>query len=308
MENEDKILEHELLTNQRTVYHSQLGHVVIKRPTPAVEIKIGEERRRIYHQDLKNEDVLTTKEVERILEKRGIWNKDMSERMQELTTQSAQMISRLTAAGFDNVTTYYTEVLDTHEELLAKMGEEHLEAITRIFNMDSALDAKTLKTLTEEAESSTVLDLIEQAQELRRQGELLRDFNNIKNELAEITELHAHFFGDTIEARAQRAERMARVYYCVRKSDGSPLWDTLDDMWNSDPELVAWVSAQLYYFEYGITEEYARVLQNHGFMERVSDTGLSSDDSQDHPTSNSDGESPEPQQTDSSELEASTTS
>jgi hypothetical protein len=303
MDLEDIVLEQELLTNRRYLHHSRLGDVVVRRPTPAVEMRISEERRRIYHKDLQDTSILTEKQVMRLLEERGIWSKEDNARLQELASKSGEMMTRLEILGFENLSAFYKDLLACHDKLTDQFQDDPklVEKVSKIFNMDTALDPKAMKALRHAAPGTVAVELLEDAARIRMQAELLQEFSTVKEELSRMSTTHAQFFGDTIEARATRTERLARVYHCVRKADGSPLWPKFENMLDEDPELVTWLSTQWYYFEHGVTPEQAKVLESHGFMERVTDTGDSSDDSPDRPESNSDGESQEKLLTTSSE-------
>ncbi len=308
---EDKILEQELVSNQRFTYHAGLGPIIIARPTPALERKIAEERRKVYHTDLKDSSVLTSEEVSRILNERGVWSADDDERLAGLTTDSAELMTRLTALGYESPSLLYLAIIKAKGALTSQYGEditpEISEALERVFDMDTELVHDDLKLLVTNSTNSDMHELISDVQGFVLQMEMLREFADVKVELGDLLETHTKFFGDTIEARGAQVERMARVFFCMRTPEGESLWDTLDDMWNEKPEIVAWCSSQLYYFEYGISDEYARALQTHGFMGRVTDTEDTSESSQGHPESNSDGELPESEPPSSSESEVPTT-
>lgn len=290
---ETTILEQELVDNFRGVFHLKYGPLLICRPTPAVERKISEERRKVYHNDLRNPDILTSEQVLELLKPRGIWSEEHNERLEKLTAESAQLMARLTALGFETPSKLYVDILKVHKKLetsFPEMSPEVSLALERIFNIGTPLETEDLMLLREAATNSDMHELIEKTEILLLQADLSREFSEVKTNLSKLMETHNRYFRDTIEARAIQAERMARIFYCFRNGDDKPLWESLDKMWDEDPDNIAWLSAQLYYFEYGITDEHARALEVHGFMGRVVVTPNSSESSHDHPESNLDGE------------------
>jgi len=291
---EDTILEHELVANQRFAYHDKFGGVVISRPTPAVERKIAEERRRVYHRDLKDDSILTSDEVSEILKRRGVWTQAKTDRMQSLSVDSAQLMSRLTALGYESPSKMIVGLLSTKGKLLmafADADQEILDTLERIFNTDIPMDPADLALVGRAQPTEDVYNLIGLAEGYLIQHQLLKEFQEVKVELGDLVETHAKFFGDTIESRGSQTERMARIYYCMRNAEnGNALWPQFEDMWEEERDIIEWCSAQLYYFEYGVTPEQAKALQIHGFMARGIDIDDSSESSQDLPQSNSDGE------------------
>lgn len=293
MTEDSAILEEELVRNERFVTHSKFGEVRLTRPTPADTRRINEQRRQVYHQDLRNPDILAKKQVQAMVLERGIWTKEDEERMQDLTIASGDLMVRLTALGYDTARDVYTRLVETQVKLLEIFQDadtEIIEAIGRFFDLEERPHTKDAMEIRRAAPNSTVDDLMEEAEKQRLQADLLKEFYEVKTEWNGLAETYAHFFGDTIESRADAAEKMAQVYYCARKLNGDALWPEFGDMWNESGDDVAWLSAQLFYFHNGITTEYAETLQKHGFMARVDDTGGSSESSQEHPQPNSDGE------------------
>ena len=305
------ILEQELIENHRVVYHGDYGFIHISRPTPSVERKIAEERRRIYHKDLKDPDVLTSEEVTELLTSRGVWSADHSKRLEQLTAESANLMARLTALGFETPAKLYVDVVKMHTKLNASYGEnmttEVSDAIERVFNFQDNLQTADLKILRENAPNTDVHELLDKAETLALQADLSKTFSEVKQELGKLMETHNRYFRDTIESRAMQVERMAKIFYCMLTPEGNPLWEKFEDMWDEDPDHINWLSAQLYYFEYGITDDYAKALEVHGFMGRVTNISDSSESSPGHPMSNSDGEPQESEPLNSSVADIPTT-
>lgn len=305
---DDRILEHELVHNERVINHKRFGELRLKRPTPAMERQIAEQRRKVYHKDLQDESILTKDEVQKMLEKRGIWSSVQDDRIKKLTEESGTLMVKLTALGYESVNDLYESFSALESQLREdfKDLDDVEEVLGRLFNTEADMINADLHTLRTNSTNSDMVARVDELVSLRMQYVLLVKFAEVKKELNELLNTYTVFFADTIEERAQQAEKMATIYTCVRKPNGGPLWEAFEQMWDEDPDTIAWLSAQYFYFQHGIDDTYAETLQKHGFMGRVNATENSSEDSQDLPQPSSDGESPEPTQPDSSELEAAT--
>lgn len=307
---DDTIIEQELVRNERLVTHSKFGHLRLRRPTPAMDAKIAECRRKVYHSDLRNSEILTKEEIQQILMERGVWKPEYDDDVQKLTLQSADIMARLTALGYDPSKNLETERESAHRTLQAMFPdplEEVEEALERILLTKLLPSSEDMKILRENATSSNVEEQMNKLNAICAQDMLLNDFVTIKLELNKRLEVYTQFFGDTIEERANRTERMAHIFYCVTQvAEDESLWDTFEDMWDEDPEHIAWLHSQLFYFQNAIDEDSAEVLQQYGFMARTTDTGALSEDSPEEQTSNSDGESPEKTPSISSDAETPT--
>lgn len=304
---EDTILEQELVRNERIITHSRFGALRLRRPTPAMDASIAEQRRKVYHRDLKDDTILTKEEVAQILLKRGIWTPDHDEKMQSFTVKSGELMLKLTALGYDPTSNLYAEIMLAKADLEKAIRDENVEVtedLERIFSDPEIPSFQDIRVLGDTVERPLE---VQKLSNLTFQMNILTEFAEIKAQLQNLLVTYTKFFGDTIEERANRAERMAQIFFCVTsQEDDTRLWTSFENMWDENPEDIAWLHSQLFNFQNGITEEYATVLQTYGFMERVTDTGRSSEDSQDHPQSKSDGESQEEVSENSSDQETPT--
>jgi len=305
----DLVLENELVRNRRVVEHPILGRIVLSRPTPRMEALIAEERRKQYHKDLRNPDILSRDEIEKEAIRRGIWSKDLNDKLSQLSVRVGELMGVLDKIGYRSLDTLAEEYDETVKNLLDQFeeGSEAKDAVRRYFNLDAQRNTSDRVLITKAAQSTLVDELLEKGETLRIQIELLADLAKVRKELLELQQKQARLFADSIEARADRAEELARIYYCCRKEDGDPLWPKFEDIWDADPEIIEFLVVEMFNFTHGITDEYREILERHGFLPRMVDTVASSEGSPDHPQSNSDGEPLERTQPDSLESGTPTT-
>lgn len=297
-------LTHELIYNERIVQHPRFGAVRLRRPTPEQERLIAEARRKQYHADLKDESILSRDEIEAIAIRRGMWSPELSKKITELTQRVGEAMAILDAIGFKSLDGLLDAFNNAVSDLLKEFEDEEIRAaIRRYFSFDKEEAGKSedkLKIL-KAATSSRVDELMEEAENLRAQIRLLENMFEVRKELAELQARQARLFMDSIEARADRAEELARVYYCCTDAaTGKHLWPTLDDLWKAPAEDVEFLLLEYHYFANGITEEFREAMEKYGFIRRLTGTKPSSADSPDQPQSNSDGESVGSEPTDSS--------
>lgn len=306
-------LTDELLRNERIVTHPELGEIRLRRPTPREQRMIDEERRKQYHADYSDPTILSQHQMEEIALERGDWSPEDANRLEELWRRVAEIMGVLKALDYSGVThlfEQYTEAVNKLYDLFKDDEEEEEEdskeiadVIARFFNLDMQKRGADRAFLMKHATSTEETDLIQEAEYLRGQVELLNEMLEARKELNELQVRSARIFNQTVEARAEQAESMARMYHCAELVEtGEPIWESIDVMWDADPEALTWLQAEMFYFLNGITDEMKEVLDIHGFTVRMVDTEDSSDDSQDHPMSNSDGESQEKQPKDSLEV------
>jgi len=298
---DDSRLEHEIVANKRTLYHDDFGAITLHRPTPREEREISEARRKSYHEDLKNPDVLTKKQIAKNLAERGVWTEEDTKNMQEASGQSSELMAKLTALGFTTGEKLIDELLDLRANLFAEFPEDEndaertavRESIERFFDISDPGSEDFLTEVLFLRSMSTgthVDDLLARAEMLMHITKLVSEFAEVKMKFNEYAREYAMYFAGSAEARADRYEALAKLYYCTKNEDGKPLWDNIDEIWDEDPDKIAWLNTQMFYFENGITDEHAEVLERYGFTERA---GTSSDKSESSPEvqkSNSDGD------------------
>lgn len=322
----ETILREELVRNERFIDHPTFGRVCLKRPTPRKERLIAEVRRKQYHKDLQDPDILSKAQLENLAVNRNMWSRDKADRLADLSHKSGEIMGVLDGLGYRSLEDLTGEYQETYEkvsnllkpkegEKLSKRDQKSLDdataALERYFDPDEGPSPTDKKLIMDAAPSTEVDDLLDTADRLRVQIDLLRDLSEIQKDLRELQEEQSRLFKDSLESRADRAEELAQIYYCCTAEEtGDPLWPEFDGILDADPDDVETLMMEMFYFANGITEELKEILGRHGFTRRVleTDTEDSSESSPEHPTPNSDGEPQENDSTPSSEPETATSS
>lgn len=308
---------HELLYNERIIVHPTYGTVRLMRPSPQEELWIAEARQKQYHTDMRTPDVLSHAQLEKIAIERGMWTADMKDRLDELSRKVGEAMIALDAAGFLSLDELGAQYQAISTKLLDAFAEqsEILDAIHRYLDLDATATLADRTAITAAAPSTDIDEWLDEADAVRSQMELLKEFLALRKELDKLQEIQTTIFVDSIESRAQRAENMARLYYCTSKVPegtrsgdavkGTPIWPTLQGCYASRAEEIEVLLMEYNYFVNGITDEFKEKLGKYGFIKRQNATSDSSDDSPVLPTSNSDGASVENAPMPSSEAMAS---
>jgi hypothetical protein len=286
--------EHELLHNSRVFSHPTLGTVRLRRPTSDEDRQIGEVRRKQYQRDLRDEEILSRAEIEKIAIRRGMWAPETTERIEDLTRKVGEAIGILDVIGFESL----EELLRAYRENVANLyqhagaEDEVADAVRRFTDLEGKVAAKDRAKIARAATTTEVDDLLDAVTAQRTQIELLHELGKVKRELRDLTERQTRLFLDSIESRTDRAEELARIYYCARHAEtGEPLWPTYEEIWHVAPETLEVVITEMHDFLYGVSEEFKKTLGKYGFRKRLTSTPDSSGDSPVQPPSNSDGES-----------------
>jgi hypothetical protein len=81
---EVKVLESEILANEKKCVYPNLGTIIIKNPTLREQADINSFYAKMYTSLLKEGDFLSTKQMEELLEKNGTWTDQDDSRLDEL--------------------------------------------------------------------------------------------------------------------------------------------------------------------------------------------------------------------------------
>lgn len=305
-------LEHELFFNERVVTHPKLGSIKMTRPTLEHDRLIAEERRRQFQRDIKDPDILSREEIAVLASKRGMWSDDMDKRIDELTAKTGEAMGMLEGLGFKDFDGVLADYDNAVKDVLAlfpappegdEANVEIRERVFKYFNLSEEAPTFQERTwITDRATSSELDEKMERAELIRTQLDVLKRMGDVNKELDILHVKRTRLFVDSVEARADRAQQLATMFYCCRNADtGTPLWPSIEAMRNAPIEDVDFVMAEYQLFQHGITEEFRSMLSKYGFRKRLSDTGDSSDASPVQPSTNSDGASAASAPTPSSE-------
>jgi hypothetical protein len=295
-------LQNELLYNERIIQHPKFGAVRITRPTPGQEKLIAEARRGQTHKDMRDPDVLSNDQLERLAIEKGMWTADMSARITDLTQKTGEAMGLLESIGFQTFDAVLEDFQSTVKALLDSYEDNApiAETVSRYFDLDEKPSVADRAAITDAAPGSQIDDLMDKGDHLRVQIDLLNEMFKVRKELNSLQEKQSRVFLDSLEKRSDRAEELATIYYCATLVDGGYLWPSYADIWNSRTEDVEFLLQEYHYFRHGITEEFRETLGKYGFIKRLTDTKASSADSHDQPGPSSDGESQEKAQSPSS--------
>ena len=293
--NDDAILLEEIARNEKIVVHPHFGAIRLRRPTPKIERQISEVRGKEYHRALRDPDVLSRAQLEKIARDRGMWSNEQQERLEQLQTRVGELMGVLMIIGYDTPETLSNKFYGAYERLeeLFKDDEEALAALGRYFDLNLERgEAADYKILMTRAGSTEVDDLLHEGDECRTEIRVLKQFSEARQELEQLRAEHTNLVKDSVEARAEQSERLAHIYFCTSNAEtGKPLWPTIDDLWDAVPSHVEFLLSEIFYFSHGISDLQRGLLEKHAFMPRVRDSEEQSDDSPAHPTPKSGGES-----------------
>lgn len=290
---QEKSLADELLRNERTFDHPTFGPVRIRRPNGRQERLIADIRRKQYQTDLFDDNMKSRDEIEKRAIEKGMWSADIPRRIEELTAKMGEAMAVLEALKFKSLDELLTDYRKNVADLIVLFeGNEEIQDVVRAyFNLDLDPTSEARAKIVENAPSTVVDDLLEDGERLRSQVHLLTEMGKVRKDLEELQKRQSRLFVDSIESRADRAEEMATIYYCITNLEsGKPLWPTFEEIYDAPPEQIEKLVWQMHYFRHGILPEFQERLAKYGFTPRLNDTAPSSGDSPAQPTSSSDGE------------------
>lgn len=294
----DIVLTDELLRNERIFTHPTFGELKIQRPTPRLERLIAEERRKQYHKDLKDKDILSKSEILKLAKDRGIWSQDDEARERQLMKQVAGLMAILESVNYKSfdevVDTYFQKINELRE--LYKDNQDAVDAINRYFDLDGVAQSVDRAFLFEHAPNSSVDEIMDEADMTRNKITMLKDMLEARKELNELQMTKAELMLDSMESRSDRAERLAQIYYCCTRTDSKPIWPSFEAAWDARPEDIEAIMMEVEYFNHGLTPETKSLLEKYGFLQRAADIAASSEDSPETQKPSSGGESPESEQ------------
>lgn len=290
----DAVLTQELLHNQKVIDMPILGRIVVRRPTPRQDALISEARRKQYHADLKDETILSRAELLDIATKRGMWSAEKTKEMQDLNRTIGEMVTILDFSGYDTEEDISEQYMGIVAFLKEESEDEEVQAaIDRYFDIEVDSDLEDAKLIIKNSTGTKFDEQFQKGKLLRTQVDLLKELGKNRTNAEKLQEEYTRLFRDSIESRMERAERMEKLLHCVtREETGEPVFSSIEDLMECDPMVLIELQNEMFFFEMGIAENVKEILGKYRFTVRMKDILGLSEDSPDHPQSNSDGESP----------------
>lgn len=288
-------LQRQLKDNELEVF----SHIKLTSLNPGKRRKITEVVQRAYHRDLQDKDLLSNKQVEKLVAERGEWGPEQERRLAELRELTTVKLASLYYEGVRQSTEWIAELarlIDKFETLTAaselsdddKLRVKSRFTRWRLYHPDrqpeyAAAHAedfpegvyypdRDFSWLLDHAPTLEAADALEDIHELREKVnhylQLVRDreeFDNLRYERLRI-------FANTVETRRDNAEEMARAFFTTARCDGAgkvqgPITKAFEGMYDLPDEMIAWLVEEQFYFHNKIPDEmrqYAEALENGG--------------------------------------------
>jgi hypothetical protein len=270
----------EIATNRRMITSDLFGTFQIIRPTYSVEAQIESARARQINADLQErtaiEDPITglAKEVPAFLSRRskadqlrfhGLWSDEHEQRLEEVAETYRDTALALEGASFESADTLVAGITGIREQLAKNFKSKNLsleeELLILCPSLDSVFDGtepvarveayKAARQAVGAAAGSPVVDeLLDELDKYQRQLELFRDGVKAQTELFALRINELSLFADTMEARADKAGQLAKVYCCTLDAHtGKCPWKTQAELARQSPKLVPWLLMEIEKFE-----------------------------------------------------------
>ena len=256
-----------------------------------------------YHQDLKNDSLLSNEQLLKLNEARGEWDAEKEKQLKTLQEACAKAMGQLYIDGVGDADAWITELKDEVSSFLAtlaaseKPAEEQAALKERFerwlaYNPDRKAEYTTLYAETlgipeynsdhdyvRLLEAGLGIDTIDTIghidalnERLYRVTQLVKD----QEALDQLRDRRLKIFADSVESRRDNTIEMAQLYVtCERwvggpadeggKSDG-PVTATFDALYDIPFEVLNWLIVQSYLFQNNMADAAQDYLQKFGFM------------------------------------------
>jgi hypothetical protein len=324
----DRTILNEIAMNRRVVQHPIYGSFIIKRPTNKIQSLIDTVRTKSLNKDLQTKMMITDPETgkekpvpafftkkmkHKVLVECGEWTEEDEKELEQADADYRQICRDLNDLGYISVARTleaYKEIFERVTAIAENKGKNVDAQMEVLFPILDTLKSGDLEEIPILPEASDEKEFAAAGQKLEK---TLKDLE-VVNLLSTLTDVHKQYvlimrglqaqsrmfviklkeislFADTIEARADGAGRVAKVFYCTFREDESKAWKTLEECEDRDQELLNWLYGQIEKFERldpMETEETQADRFNFLFPQGLTKGHLG--DLQDQPLSNSDGE------------------
>lgn len=329
----DRVLFNEIALNQREVTHKIYGSFIVKRPTNRILSLIETAMTKSSNRDLQAREVVVdpetgkTKKVPqfltknskmKLLEELGEWSEDDSLAIQEAESEYRRICSELHNAGYIGLEDLLGKLREVYSFITSKAKEKNKEdkvqeSLAQLFPMKDAFELDTSNPQLPDQVSGEEYIALKKSVE-----KTLKDID-VVNHLDILDSLHKQYgfylqglsaqtnmlilrlreislFSDTIEARADFAGRLAKVFYCSFTPDLKKVWESIEDCEDSPQELINWFLSEVERLERldpAGTEEDLKKRDRFNFLSPLAVTKNSLENSDDQRLPKEDGASAE---------------
>lgn len=326
----DRVIFNEIALNKREITHPVYGSFIVRRPTNKILSIIATEVTKSSNRDLQARDIITDPETGekkkvpmfltrsakmKLLRELGEWTDDDETALLESEAAYRDVCIKLNNENFNGVHELMAGLKEVYEFIHTKAEDKGaLEAvksdINTLFPMRSSFedfedndypdapDGKSYGAAKNSVEHALkdleVVQYLDTLDTLYKQYALYLEGISAQTKmlLSRVRELE--MFADTIEARADLAGRIAKVYHCTLTSSEQKPWRTLDECQDSPQSLVSWLLSEIEKLERideTASEEDIKRRDRFNFLLPLGDMNVSSEDSDVQRISKTDGES-----------------
>lgn len=334
-----KELPIELVAQLQSYKITEFTRFRLTRMNPARRRKLSEAVQRSYHRDLQTPEILSEAQIMKLVVERGEWDPEREERIKELQRSTNASMSGLYLEGFTNDTSEWaSDILEQSDAWRAALDASELSpedkvSTTERFNRwieyapEKQADytakyaaSQTRDEYSPDADAMFVCDRVPTIEAVEAIGQLetLLDkahrFVKLTEERQSLSDLQlrkARIFSDSVEARRENSEEMARLYYTCERVDAAgmptgPLMPTFEALYDFPDDVIQFMLVESYFFHNGIPDEARPYLETFGFIR--AEPGASDESSTPMPLPNSGSEPsvelPAPQNSSSDSLAA----
>jgi hypothetical protein len=336
----DAVALNEIATNERVVEHTDFGRFLIRRPTHRVEAEIETARTRQINKDLQAREVvldpngeqkfvpafLTRGAKAEQLQFHNLWTLENDIAIEEALNRYREVCKELDEAGFEGAWVLDEHLVQLRSDLNRVLGvkadrhADHVSAVAPdLDNLSTLLQLKSDVVLAAFGEARAALrkagkcaemdKLLNEADGLHKLCGLYADGVTAQAELVQLRMIEFGLFADTLEARADKAAQVAKVFYCVLDPrTKKQAYGSVAELEADQIDKVAWLLGEVERFERldsNLSEMEAKKRERFNFLAPLPVRSDKSDALPATETSKPAGDSPEPASTTSTEASAS---
>lgn len=293
-----KVLPPELQAQVKAFELPALEAIRLTRMNPRRRKNMNEAVQRAYQKDLQNEDILSNEQIMSLVVKRGEWGPEKDARIKELQQSTNAAMSQLYLDGFSQDSADWLDDIGTHTETFrtaldaSELSDEEKTRVSAIFDrwVEFSFDkmehytaqyaeSQGLERYSHERDAQSICDalptieVIDAINNLEESLDKLHRFVKMtedRKELAELQNKHARIFADSVEARRETAEEMARLYFTCERIEhdkpAGPIAPSFDELWDLPDDVIQWLLVESYFFHNGIPDETRPYLETFGFI------------------------------------------